>query len=356
MPKTRNLIWINCLLIALSGLGCPEDGAGGPTGDPCQLASDCPEGSFCNDDGFCEEGFAAGTCSEDADCPGEEICVKPDGVELGNCVYPHDCDEDADCNDPDKICIDADDDGYRDCVYDSCTDDAQCAEDLDNCPLSDEPRCIAGACICVDYCGAPCGEGLVCCALPNEIAQCVPDPGACSDLVCDRGFHGEASGDIGPYSPTECNYLDTECTCVENLPIPLESFGYPHTLLLNSTGEKSLLAYNATYGDVMYASNVPNEDASYQFIAGVPEATDNNVTGGLNGPRAGISAPGDDVGNALDAVVDSSGQIHAVWRNATTGSLEYGTLKSDATSWNIEVLDAQGDAGYGAQLNSFLTQ
>ena len=104
MRQHRNLVWINCLIIALCALGCPEDGAGGEaTGDPCQLASDCPEGSFCNADGFCQTGFAEGTCSEDDDCPGEEICVKPDGVELGNCVYPHDCDEDPDCNDPDKI-------------------------------------------------------------------------------------------------------------------------------------------------------------------------------------------------------------------------------------------------------------
>ena len=252
MGQHRNLVWINCLIIALCALGCPEDGAGGAaTGDPCQLASDCPEGSFCNEDGFCQTGYAEGTCSDDDDCPGEEICVKPDGVELGNCVYPHDCDEDPDCNDPDKICVDADGDGFRDCVYDSCTDDAQCAEELDNCPISDEPRCIAGACICVDYCGAPCGEGLVCCAPPTDIAQCIPDPGACSTQTCERGFRGEPSGTVGDFSPTDCEYLNTECTCAENTPLSLETFGYPHTLLLNADGEKSLLTYSLTYGEAV---------------------------------------------------------------------------------------------------------
>ena len=140
------------LLIALSGLGCPEDEkAAAPLAIRVGRRPIAQRVVFAMTMVFVKKALRQEPCSEDADCPCEEICVKPDGVEF-NCVYPHDCDEDADCNDPDKICIDADDDGYRDCVYDSCTDDAMCRR-FRHCSLSDEPRCIAGACICVDYCG-----------------------------------------------------------------------------------------------------------------------------------------------------------------------------------------------------------
>ena len=348
----KNTLILPLFALSLLASGCPEDGAGTEdAGQPCQLASDCPEGSFCNDDGFCEAGFAEGTCSEDSDCPGEEICVLPEGVELGNCVYPHDCDEDADCDDPDKICIDADEDGYRDCVYDGCTDDAQCVEDLDNCPISEEPRCIAGACVCLDYCGAPCGEGLVCCAPPTDIAQCVPDPGPCSTQPCDMGFHGEAIGDVGDYSPLECDYLDTECGCVENDPLPLSNFGYPHVLLKSSDGQQHLLTYNISYGDLMFAKNAGNDNADYNFVTGVPEATVENVTGSLGGPRGGVSEPGPDVGKYVDAIIDENDRIHAVWRNAETEKLEYGTYK-EGESWSIEAVDSTDDCGYEAQIAS----
>lgn len=348
----KNILFLPICALVFLFSGCPEDGAGGSDpGEPCRLASDCPEGSFCNEDGFCETGFAAGTCSEDADCPGEEICVKPEGVELGNCVYPHDCDEDEDCGDPDKICVDADEDGYRDCVYDGCTDDAQCVEDLDNCPISEEPRCVAGACVCLDYCGAACGEGLVCCAPPGDNAQCVPDPGPCASQGCDRGFRGEAAGEVGPYAPLECTYQDTECTCVENDPLPLDNFGAPHQLLVDVDGNKHLLAYNLTYGDLMFAKNAPNDNADYEFLSGIPEATDDNVSGSLGGPRGGVSEPGPDVGNYVDAIMDENDQIHAVWRNAETEKLEYATYK-DGESWNVQSLDSTDDCGYEAQITS----
>lgn len=340
---------------ALALSGCPETPAGDTdAGMTCRLASDCPEDHYCSDDDVCVAGLPPGTCEDESDCGEGELCVIPTGGTIGACVNQHACDIDADCGDPDKVCEDANNDGFRDCVFDGCENDAECQEELSGqCGDTETARCVARACVCQDYCGVPCGEGTVCCA-DSASPTCIDDVGACGAMACPAGFAG-ATDVPSTWTPTDCSYNAVGCECRELPPLPAGLNGAPHVLREDPAGTVWAIAYNVTYGDVTIAavsgSDTGGQDVGpFQHVLGVPAlSAEAPIVAGPSGPRSGIEAAGDDVGRMLDAAFAADGTLHIAARDATAGALvwAHGSIESGLTAVAI---DTDGDAGYWPQI------
>jgi len=115
-------------------------------------------------------------CDDDADCPGEGICVN------GRCVLAPPCDADNDC-DAGESCID------HHCVAqggEACEDDGDC----------DGLVCDNGECRPCTDAGVDCPDGTV----------CAPD-GRCVDEEAPPGTGGSGSGGSGPGESGEAGSL-----------------------------------------------------------------------------------------------------------------------------------------------------
>jgi|GEM_PF-1630634 len=347
------------LMVAISACdacGAPPDtpdGGGEPepeAGIPCRFNSDCPERSTCGDEGFCIDGLPDGQCLDETDCEGEDICVFPDGSDVGACVNPHTCDDASDCLEGQE-CVE-NDEGYRDCIYVGCESDEECVAEVGaDCTQNEEAKCIARACQCRDLCGADCGDGRQCCAPLDDAPMCIDDPGACSKTTCDPGFTG-VTDDPGEWSARACDFDTAVCACAELPPLPVGRVGLPHQLLHippamgETEGRYVVVAYNATYGDLVIGDVVDGEVQQWRPIAGVPAPSDDTpIVAGPSGPRGGVEAPGDDVGSHLSAVVHpTTNDVHILALDATHQTLLHfvGSADGPFTSRVVEDQFAPG--------------
>jgi hypothetical protein len=325
--------------------GVPETDDGGTDAIPCIVNSDCGDDAHC-DDGFCVDGLAPGTCRGDEDCEGEEICLFPEGSDVGACVNPHACTVDGDCLEG-QVCEDGNDDGFRDCLYAGCETDAECEVELaGQCGINDAARCVARACVCRDLCGAPCGEDRQCCGLEGTTATCIDDPGPCGTFTCDPGFAGVASS-FGDWESPLCGYADEVCSCEELPPLPAGVIGNAQVLRASPNGALYVIAYDGTYGDVVIAPAVAGPVSGFRHIDGVPPVSvDAPIVAGPSGPRGGIEAPGPDVGAALDAAFGPDGTLYVVAYDATAGALRLlvGDPEGDMSGSVIDDADEVGRA------------
>ncbi len=316
----------------------------------CVVNSDCGDGAYCGEGGFCIEGLPPGTCETDEDCDGEEVCIFPDGSDIGACLNPHACDTDDDCQEG-QICEDGDGDGYRDCLFSGCEDDAECVEEIGaDCSINEEAKCIARACVCRDLCGADCGEGSQCCALPGTTAICIDDPGPCAMLECEPGYAG-ATDSYGDWESPTCDYADAQCACEELPPLPPGTVGTPHELATDGDGRVWAVAYNETYGDVVVVQvSTTSPLSGWRHVDGVPPVSDDApIVAGPSGPRGGVEEPGPDVGRWLDASFTSNNIRHIVARDDTHGVLRhiYGPPEGPFLTRD---LDTDGDAGFAPRI------
>jgi len=348
----RSLVGASLLVFALAPgcqCGVPDTDDAGEDAIPCIVNSDCGEDAHCAD-GFCVDGLEPGTCRGDEDCEGEEVCLFPEGSDVGACINPHACDDDGDCLEG-QVCEDGNDDGFRDCLYAGCETDDECAVELaGQCGINDAPKCVARACVCRDLCGAPCGEDRQCCALEGTTATCIDDPGPCGTFVCDPGFGGEASS-FGDWESPLCGYADEVCSCVELPPLPAGAIGNAQVLREAPDGSRWVIAYDVTYGDVVIAPATTGAVSGFVHIAGVPPVSvDAPIVAGPSGPRGGIAAPGNDVGRALDAAFAADGTLYVVAHDATAGSLVLVTGEPGG-AMSESVIDASGDVGHAARVH-----
>ncbi|MCP4500774.1 MAG: hypothetical protein GY822_12505, partial [Deltaproteobacteria bacterium] len=337
------------LAFCLSGCeGCAAPVAGPDAGEEpgiaCRFNSDCGERSFCGDEGFCLDGLPEGQCLEQSDCPEEFLCVFPDGSDVGACVNPHGCDDNDGCDDGQECVVNSE--GFRQCQYTGCESDDECAIELGStCTQNEEAKCIARACQCRDLCGADCGEGRQCCAIEGASPMCMGDPGACSKFHCDDGLIG-TTPDQGEWNARVCDYDTAVCGCEELPPLPVGRVGMPHQLLHLDDERYAVVAYNATYGDLVIGFMDEGEVREWTIIAGVPERSeDAPIVAGPSGPRGGIEAPGDDIGAHLDAVVHPiTGEVHILATDHTNGTLLhfYGPADGPFVSRILETDDEPG--------------
>jgi uncharacterized protein (TIGR03382 family) len=165
------------------------------TDDPCGLLT-CPSGQQCTN------GQCTGTkaCKNDAECPGEGVCVS------GNCAEPG-CYKNANCSN-DQVCSNGK------CIDNPCNNkqcaadeqcrpsDGTCVKRCPTCPLGQ--RCENGQCVADPCDGVSCNQGERCengtcvkdaCTAPNtrlckynrvcKNETCSDDP--CGNLTCPSG-------------------------------------------------------------------------------------------------------------------------------------------------------------------------
>jgi hypothetical protein len=124
-------------------------------------------------------------------------------------------------------------------------------------------------------------------------------------------------------------------------------------------------AYEEKYGDLVVGAvgTAPDYDIRWELVDGIP--TDSRVKGDPNGWRYGIKESGDNVGLYSSLIVGADGLLRVAYHEATAEShgdpaklqLKYavrsgeaGTCERSIDCWQTHVVDANGLAGYYANL------
>lgn len=308
---------------------CADDPNGSPACDGAACVTICEAGyHLCG--GVCVDDAAVATCGTACEpCPavpgGDATC---DGTACG---YACD-DEHLDCGGACAPCTD-DPHGSPACIGDACTtacdsgyhlcgglcvlDDsvAHCGQSCAPCPVLAHavPTCNGVAC------GYLCETGYIKCG--GTCQQCPDDPngkgvgtcvgGACG-LDCDPGFHACGSAACEPDdSLTACGPGCKACTALTGAAVPY----------CNGAG--------CDYDCISFAKlPCQNGTACCDWLMTELQTTANGTQ-----PH-GIQ-------------VDSSGKVHALWRDAGTGTIRYGVKTA---GWAIESVATGGSTGLRAAL------
>ena len=199
-----------------------------------------------------------------------------------------------------------------------------------------------GMCMCTVACEGGCGEGQFCCHVQN-VCQEIPD--ACDGKVCDPGFEPR-QGIAGTPDPTTCQLQGASCECVKSEPLPLRFHG-AFASLAAFNGKTMLSVYNSSYGDLM-VGEIPASggEIQWQFVAGVPDTGKRD--GATDGPRGGISTPGEDMGRYTATVFDASGNLHVFFQDVRNKKLLVATGKPGAQGFDFTVtpVETEGETGF----------
>ncbi|MBI4819269.1 MAG: hypothetical protein HY791_23560 [Deltaproteobacteria bacterium] len=297
-------------------------------------------GCSCEETTLTPQGDAGpGRCLKDEDCPSRNAC----NVSIGLC-YPKDaCAPDRPCPQMGQICADVDGDGFLDCEFERCQADEECSAIADECRMNLEiATCSAGGCICGAPCDGGCPDGQGCC-VPTDSCQELPP--LCMGLACPLGQFLSVTSS-GAWDLAQCELLGETCRCEVLPPLPAGDIGL-HSALAHDGLSAVATAYNLTYGDLMFGIVQTSGDVDWEFVDGVPSST-TSITGDLDGPRAGNSDPGDDVGKYTDVAVDSTARPHVAYHDVTHGSLKYAT--QSANGWLAFAVDDRGTSGLYASI------
>jgi hypothetical protein len=306
---------------AVSLAACGDDRSGADVNDGTVEPAPCdPE---CGAGQTCEDGVCVG-CATAEDCEPGFIC------EGSVCIVDEGCTGDQDCPDGQR-CQDAV------CVEVECQEDGDCTA----CTAPNIGRCLNNSCSCEEPCAEGCGEGEACCFGSNS---CVPVSATCDEKVCEPGTSLQAVGEP-EFDSNTCSAI-IECECVELPPLPPGAIG--RYLDAASDGETNhFVAYNPTYGDLMYGTSGADDVISWEYLLGVPST--GTVTGSVNGPRGGRSLGGPDVGLYPSVEVGGDGSVLLAFQTAedddgTTG-LTFGVGAGAEPTWTFFNLDASPGAG-----------
>ncbi|MCB9528050.1 MAG: hypothetical protein H6701_06580 [Myxococcales bacterium] len=275
------------------------------------MPADCPGGQTCVD----------GRCVEQAACDAGLGCCALETCQGGFCAPAPGDDCAAGCLDPDFDCV------AGHCVRRACQDDDGC----------DGGRCVTGRCVR----GLPC-DGLCAadqaCYLHRDL--CRRAPPACRQSCAD----GEVATVVDPaaYDGPACRLDQATCLCVG--PPPVTPGGDArHAELGIVLGEPVFVAYDATYGDLVFVQGVDRGAPVVEFVDGVPEG--GAITGDPQGPRGGRTEPGPDRGRYARLAVDRRGRVHVAYYDADQGAVRYVRRGADGR-WSAPiVVDDEGDAG-----------
>ena len=276
-------------------------------------------------------------CIDDSECGPREFCTS-----TGLCVSRDECDDDRPCSNPEQICGDNDGDGYKECFFERCQENAECVGKV-QCESDTLIRCVDGRCLCGEPCQGGCPSGQGCC-LPTDMCQALP--AQCGDLECPRGQFVSVTS-TGAWDTGACEVLGETCECVRYPALPVGDIGL-YSAMANKGQNTFFSAYNLDYGDLMFG--ILRQDGitiDWEFVDGIPSST-SAVTGDVDGPRGGYAEPAEDVGLYTDIEIDEQGQPHIVYHDRTNGRLKYAIGTS--SGWLIHVIDEVGTAGVHANL------
>jgi len=284
-----------------------------------------------------DSGMAPTRCESDADCPDRHGCMVLTGI-----CFPRDaCGPDRPCPDPMQVCEDSNGDGYLDCVFERCAEDADCSDLM--CPPPQVARCSAGGCICGDPCQGGCPSGQGCC-VPED--RCHPLPPRCMGLACSPGEFLSITS-TGAWDTGMCQLTGETCECEALPPLELGDVGL-YSAIAYDRETPLVSAYNLTWGDLTLGRLQPDGiTMDWEFVDGVGTST-TMITGGIDGPRRGNSDIGDDVGIYTDIAVDRRGRPHIAYMDRTNGALKYAV--GDPAGWKIHTIESGGSTGMFASM------
>ena len=270
-------------------------------------------------------------CRTDMDCGPRESC----NATIGICFPKDRCGPDRPCENPAQTCVDFDGDGYTDCVFDPCETTDDCRNK--GCEGDEIATCSARHCICGVPCQGGCPSSQGCC-IPED--RCHDLPAQCRSLNCPAGQIISVTS-TGAWDTGQCALIGETCTCTRLPPLPIGDIGL-HSAVAHDGRVGVVSAYNLDYGDLMFGVVQSNGAVRWEFVDGVPTAT-TGVTGDVDGPRSGRSAPGADVGLYTDIAVDSRGRPHIVYQDRTHGDVKYALGLT--TGWSVHSIAESGTAG-----------
>jgi len=364
-------------LLACLAAACSDSGPG----DPCLCAPEdvCTEDAQC--DGLaCTDGCCGGckACLGDADCDADERCEDGQCVDRVQCTPDLACTTAADCSGNCMACVqsccvsaecasDADcppegglqrycppepdpTTGCRVCNYVRCVTDAECADPAfplyQECPAGRFPKCTRGTCECAQPCGGDCPDGKYCCKPSNT---CEDIPVACAGVECPacEAVNPEPGGEVNDET---CQLEGADCSCLPLPPLEEAFKGQYSAIALGLDGVPVLSGYYAApYGDLLFGvASGPEAGATvaWSIVDGLP--LDAACEGAADGPRGGIAAPGDDVGQGTDLAVGADGFARIAYFDATHGDLKFAA--QGAAGWTTHAVDEAGVTGRYASL------
>lgn len=215
----------------------------------------------------------------------------------------------------------------------------------------DGPEDCPSGTTCVDgFC-----SGLVC----NTASDC-PDDQVCIDGICGP-IQCSVEADCAGTSCDEGLPLCDEGVCVCEDEISLSSHGQYLNLGTDSSRDNVYaLAYNSTFGDVIFTEVGTEGQTNWTFIDGVP--TDAEPSAPAAGLRGGISEDGPDAGRYLSMVVgsDEGGApvIHAAYAyqadEDSPPTLRYLRGEQGESGWDWSTVDVDTTANTGLYTSIFL--
>lgn len=177
------------------------------------------------------------------------------------------------------------------------------------------------------------------------------------DLSCPAGQFVSVTS-TGAWDADQCMFLGENCRCVRLPPLPLGDIGL-YSALARDGQDLVMSAYNIDYGDLMFGIGQSDGSILWSFLDGVSTTTV-SITGDVDGPRAGNSAAGPDVGLDTDIAVGPGGQIHIAYRDRDRGALKYAVLStrqaigtSGTRGWQLHTIEdgRSGETGLYSSLS-----
>lgn len=344
-------VLLACALFALSACSSSSSTSRNDQGQCAEGQKQCTTAQDCDDPGrsVCTDGCCEVTtrgCTSDAECCPGQTCTS-----LGRCSDGYtECASDAECGAAgDRFCLDWVDPNFgttKRCNYKPCGEGGTCAEPGQS--------CFAGVCVAESPCGGACPEGEACVLATNT---CHP-ANACDPAV----FDDVPPGSLVVFTELDnvydaCVPADLKCAAVELPPIDPADLGRHAALAISPETREILVSmYDGTHGDlVVRAFDVDGEVKATEWVDGVPG--DAPITGAVNGPRGGVSAPGPDVGqySAITAIRSGKGAGYAfvAYYGASDKSLHFVARDPEgkyATPYVVDGGETIGDVGRYASI------
>ena len=296
-------LWLTVLVlgfVAVCAIGCGRSDAASE--QVCAYDSACHSGYHCGPGGVCLGDVA---CTSSAECCLAEQCVK------GLCKRRQMCSQAAPCGKPSAICT------KKMCVPGPCVSNDDCSAPL---------RCMVGTCRSASPCSGSCAAGSACAV---QLNRCVKLHAAAPH--CKVGELAVVLNEVSLFDEG-CAAIAPVFGCHKLPALSPPQYGLVAKVVRLGT-KLAVLAHERTHGDLLLALHgaaPPHSREDVRVVAGVP--ADAAVVADPSGPRGGVDAHGDTVGDTIAAARVGSG-AHVAYHDATAHTLRY------------LALDAAGDVG-----------